>query len=176
MRALSPVGIAIGLFMCVLAGDRSSAAGVGTVFHSAAGRFSVSAATAPDKQEQTFKSKAGTVTTHFFVFPSGRQVRMVSYSDQPSLRGTSAGTSRFLDGTREGVVTSVSGTLIKEKKLSHQSHPGRELWVEAKGGILMVLRSYVVGKRVYGVLVRAPKEEFREQEAMSFLNSFTLTR
>jgi len=176
MRLIALSGTAAGVLMTVCCSIPGRTAGPPTVFRSASGQFSVQASTTPTEQHYTVPNGSGKVTTHLFVFQSGRQSRVASFSDYITSSNKGIRPEVMLDGFRAGVVTSTRGKLLQEKKIAYRTYPGRELRIETGQGGLMVLRGYVVGRRMYSVLGGAMKREFSEREVASFLDSFTLTK
>ncbi|MDI6790005.1 MAG: hypothetical protein QME44_04875 [Thermodesulfobacteriota bacterium] len=68
-----------------------------------------------------------------------------------------------MDGSRNGAVSNVNGKLIMELKISLDGNPGREIVIDAKAGngqdVTVIACAYLVGNRMYQVLIGAPKAE-----------------
>ncbi len=84
-----------------------------------------------------------------------------------------------LDRVRDGMVERVQGKLVRDKKITlEDKHPGRDLEAEttqpAKGR--MRARLFLVGSRLYQVIVAGSKEWTESEEADRVLDSFRLTK
>ena len=62
---------------------------------------------------------------------------------------------KYLDGTRDGIVQALNGTVVSESKLSLDGHPGRELTMSlsAQNGTAVMSRTrfYLVGKSMFSL-------------------------
>ena len=62
---------------------------------------------------------------------------------------------KYLDGTRDGILKSLKGTLVSESKLSLDGHPGRELSMSltAENGTVVLSRTrfYLVGNTMFSL-------------------------
>lgn len=62
---------------------------------------------------------------------------------------------KYLDGTRDGILQSLKGTLVSESKLSLDGHPGRELSMSltAENGTVVLSRTrfYLVGTSMFSL-------------------------
>jgi hypothetical protein len=93
-----------------------------TEFSSAEGRFSIlmpTKATAGISDAQTGSIK---VTAHHFTALSQSIDVMCGYYDFPS---APSDPEKVFNGTREGSIRNVHGTLLTEKKLAKDGYPGR---------------------------------------------------
>jgi hypothetical protein len=84
-----------------------------------------------------------------------------------------------LDRVRDGMVDRVKGKLVRDKKFTlEDKHPGRDVEAEttqpAKGR--MRARLFLVGSRLYQVIVAGSKEWTESKEADRVLDSFRLTK
>jgi hypothetical protein len=85
----------------------------------------------------------------------------------------------MLDASRDGSVAKVSGKLIREGKLTLMGNPGRELVIETgsqTGPEIRRLqgRLFIVGNRMYQIMVVAPKDQKSRPEPGAFLQSLKL--
>ena len=76
-----------------------------------------------------------------------------------------------------GAVANVDGKLLNERRVTLQGHPGREMWVKAESNGeqgRVHARIYLVGRRLYQMLVAGSEAQFSESDAEYFLDSFQL--
>ena len=61
----------------------------------------------------------------------------------------------YLDGTLDGVIRTVKGTVVSQRKISLNEHPGREVEISitAANGIVVLARTriYLVGKNLFSL-------------------------
>jgi hypothetical protein len=104
----------------------------------------------------------------------------IGVADLPIPDGeTAAQIQDRLDGARDGAVRNINGTLTSSSSitLGKQKYPGREFHAtitKPKVGQVRA-RVYLVGKRVYQVIVMGTNEYATSKEATAFLDSFRLT-
>ena len=62
---------------------------------------------------------------------------------------------KYLDGTRDGIVQALNGTVVSESKLSLDGHPGRELTMSLSGqngtAVMSRTRFYLVGTSMFSL-------------------------
>lgn len=148
----------------------------GKVFVSKPGRFSVVGSGTPQEQKQSVETTAGPVPVTMYLFHTKTSTQFASYADYPPGSIQAVTTTSALDGARDGFVRNVRGTLLNEREITYHKHPGREFRVAAPGGLLMLARVYLVGSRLYQLVVVARKDQFAEEEARKFLQSFALVK
>jgi hypothetical protein len=88
-----------------------------------------------------------------------------------------AQTQNRLDGARDGAVRNINGTLVKDTKIKLAGkEPGREIEANLpqNKGIIRA-RFYIVGSRMYQVMVVGTKSFAGSADATKFLDSFALT-
>lgn len=121
-----------------------------TEFSSAEGRFSIlmpAKATAGTSDAQTGSIK---VTAHHFTALSQSIDVMCGYYDFPS---APSDPEKAFDGTREGSIRNVHGTLLTEKKLAKDGYPGRRFRSTGTGNIFLDEEMFLVGQRFYLITV-----------------------
>lgn len=146
---------------------------------SAEGRFRVAA---PVALEETIESVAmpdgSSLALHNFIGEQNNRAYFVAYNDYPAEIIEQNDPQTLLDGTRNGSVQSMNGTLISESQITLNGYPGRELIAEAPledGNILAVkARIFIVENRLYQLFVAAPQAEISSADVDAFLNSFEL--
>ncbi len=146
-------------------------------FTSGAGGFTISM---PDEQKSDvlpMNTPVGVIDLHLFTVDLDDSAYIVGYSDYPESLVRNSSADVMLDGARDGAVANVGGKLLNERRLTLQGYPGRELWIEAEAGGqpgLVQARIYLVGRRLYQVLVAGSTTQFSESDAEFFLDSFEL--
>lgn len=139
------------------------------------GRFSVLMPGNPDTQTEQVNTSAGAVDLHVFTSALGNSGYIVGYGDYPASLIQTSSPASFLDGIRDGAVSSPKGKLTSERVLSSDNNPGRELKIESPDGKHIIFgRYYLVGNRLYQALAINPKEQAFGADATKFLDSFKL--
>ena len=160
------------LFLFVLAGCKPVP---WTEFKSADGNFSVLLPGTPTADVQTINTKSGPIEIHFFTLSTKNAVYSVSYSDYPASLFDTTPIKSILDGARDGAVKNSQGRLIDEADIALGTYPGRALNVESSGGTnVMKAHLYMVGHRLYQVIVVTGKRGASSPDLTKFLDSFQL--
>jgi len=129
----------------------------------------------PSKPKESSQKVAGVALTAYAV--EGKDgAYVVGVADLPIPAGeTDKMIQDRLDGARDGAVKNVGGKLQDSKAITlDKKYPGREVSAtiaQPKEGILRA-RVYLVGSRLYQVLVIGTKEHATSKEADAFLESF----
>lgn len=143
------------------------------------GRFALMMPEFPEYDVQEVLTPVGPLDLHIFSVSSEDSVFMAAYNDYPEFVVSSSDVGKMLDGARDGAVSNVDGTLLSENQIRLQGYPGRELWIEAdvdgEEGLARA-RIFLVGRRMYQILVAGPKRQFPSQDAERCLNSFLLVQ
>jgi WD40 repeat protein len=124
-------------------------------FTSAEGRFRVLMPGEPVKQDQVAPTPAGPITVHMFMDENkaANYSFTVGYNDIPPFapRGND---DTMLDGVRTGALASFPGArLVGEQRIKLGSHPGRDLTIDLAAKGMVRQRIYLVGNRLYQLLV-----------------------
>ena len=144
-------------------------------FVSKAGKFSINLPAKPT--EKTTKVKVGDrdVDLHVFSISSQKdRAYVVTYSDYPKDK-IGEDKDKFLAGVVERNVALLKGKVAAEEKvaLGKAKHPGREVRVDLPDKKqLYRARVYVVGDRVYQIVVLGPEELVKGKEIDEYLASF----
>ena len=94
---------------------------------------------------------------------------MVAFADIP-VDGRKAG--EVLDGARDNALKRPGRTLLAERSLSLGSNPGRELEIAAPNELLLRVRVFLVGARLYQVAVTTRDKNVLATDGAKFLESF----
>jgi hypothetical protein len=148
-------------------------------FTSEEGGFSVASPLPLEESSQSIDTTLGPIEVHFFMAEEGSRAYMVGYSDYPQDFVDQSDPEAMLDGARDGAVGNINGKLVSEiKVLLEDRYPGREIVVTAmvdndQEGTLKE-RMFLVGNRLYQIMVIAPSGEMSVQEMNEFINSLEL--
>jgi hypothetical protein len=78
-------------------------------------------------------------------------------------------------GGGDGALKNARAKLIDEREIELDSHAGRELHFQTEDGRLTgKARLFLVGDRLYQVLMATPDKEFNAEKADAFLKGFKL--
>jgi hypothetical protein len=160
--------------VAVLAAAQVSAQGF-KAFTSPPGRFTINGPGTPQEKSSDVKTAAGTVKLHQFVFTSGARAFIASYTDYPS-SPPKGGEAKMLKSAEDGFVRNVQGTVTRAKAIKLGAHPGREFDLKTANNLEMSARIYLVGPRLYQVVVGSPVGQHGPTETKAFLDSFRLTK
>jgi hypothetical protein len=159
-------------------GDRKTAssqrAAELTTFQSAEGRFSILMPGTPQKQNL---SVSGISTTAYAIEEKDGGY-VVVFADLPiPARESAQQTQQRLDGARDGMLRNINAQLTSETPLLLAGkYPGREINADLpeQQGILRS-RIYIVGQRLYQVMVVGKATWARSSLASQFLDSLAVT-
>lgn len=147
-------------------------------FKSETGRFSIMAPYALEETTQSVDTEAGTIEIHMFVADRGQESWLVGYSDYPEEIVQAADPQLILEGAGNGAAANVDGELVSIAQTSLNDYPGRKVTIsaQAQNGQDMVVQGhmFLVGNRLYQILVVVPKGQESRQEIADFLQSFQL--
>lgn len=144
-------------------------------FKSPQGEFSILIPGTPTKQTRSVETPSGPLEAHMFLAEQGDVAYMVAYSDYPTMVIRDRSSKLILDGARDGAVANAHGTLVRESVVSLNGNHGRELEIEPAGGkVTIQARIFLVGHRLYQVMVLTPKGTDFTEDVRKFLDSFTL--
>jgi hypothetical protein len=132
----------------------------------------------PGKPKERTENLGGTKLT-MYVIEQRNGAYMVGGVDLPIGEGESEEMiQERLNGSRDGALKNVGGTLISEKKITLSGkYPGREFSAKIpnKNGEIRT-KIFVVGRRLYQMVVVGTPSWANSADATKFLNSFELTK
>jgi hypothetical protein len=148
------------------------------LFVSPEGRFAVRFPSVPAATKHTLNTPAGPVALlGFTVTDKAKSMGYaVLYSDIPLKPGQAVDPDRMLGAGVFALADRPENRLVEDRLISLDGNPGREVVVEQSEQVLVKARIYVVGQRLYQVIVIAPKAKGFPPEAAAFLDSFRLLR
>lgn len=168
IRLLSVLCVALAIGATAAAEDKPMK------FQSKEGKFAIQFPGKPTESKQKQKTVVGDVDVYLFAIVQKDRAFLATYADYP--RGTIAkqGLQDSLDKARDGNIKGVKGKLVSEKKITlKKKDDGREALIALpdKNGAYRV-RIYLVGDRLYQVLVAGPDDFAKGKDATAFLDSF----
>jgi hypothetical protein len=132
----------------------------------------------PERRKIRTKSASGVeLEQHSFVVGIKTTAYLISYQDDANLVNAGARViARALDNARDVTVAILKGKLKAEKSIKFAGYPGREIQIETPKLGIYRARVYVVGKRLYQVVVLGPEKFALSRESSRYLDSFKLTK
>jgi hypothetical protein len=142
-------------------------------FVSTEGKFRVQMPGTPMQKRQ----RIGPVSLVMYTLENRDGAYMAGYCDVPiPFNEPEWQTQRRLDGAREGAIRNVNGGLLKENRIRlHGRDPGREIEANVPGKGIIRARFYVVGRRMYQMMVIGTPAFARSADATRFLDSLSRT-
>ena len=173
------IGLSIlaGAFCVELIRHVSSSTPAVSEFRSKEGGFTVLSPVALKESLQAMESPAlGHLVGHLFSGRHGSVEYTVAYIDYPEQVVAETDPQTVLDNSRTGTVANVNGRLVLEKIVSLGEFPGREIVFDAKRGdgreVTAFARIFLVNRRLYEVMIVAPKGVVSSSEMVAYLDSF----
>jgi hypothetical protein len=155
-------------------------------FESAEGGFTVALPGKPGLTVHTVEALAGPLANHVHGLDIGVAVFAVTYTDMPFPvpAGDKEAINRAFDAGKARALAGAGGQLISEESISLEGYMGRAVFYRDRDGALTHNRSYIVGNRLYQVMVvsddyrQSPAEDRRFFKDLidRFFASFKLTR
>ena len=146
-------------------------------FVSKDGKFTVAL---PDKPtDKSIKSKFGDADIAIRLFSVNQKDKgrafVVSYTDYPKA-AIGADADKFVAGRVDANVSPLKGKVLSNDKitLGKAKHPGREVRVELADKKQYRARVFLVGERVYQVVLLGPDEFVKSKEADDYFASFAV--
>lgn len=159
--------------MVVVAGLASlAAADEWKPYTSTAGRYSASFPGTPKEVTQRMETEIGGIDATIASLESNNAFFAIAYNDYPREKMGNLTPDQLLDNARKGAVDKVKGKLVSEKKVTASGYPGRELQIEAPGGLHITEHVYLVKTRLYQILVVTPSAGANSDDVKKFLDSF----
>lgn len=163
-------GLALVLTICVCAADAPPD------YTSKSGKFS---ARFPGKPKEQSLS-AGGASGQAIVLEAKDASYSVTYVDLPASAADALKTPELADtilqATRDAAVAQMKGKLLDDEKVKLDGHVGRAIKVELPDKKVMRNRIYLVGPRIYQVMVLGTKEFVASDDSEKFLKSFKLMK
>jgi hypothetical protein len=155
-------------------------------FESAEGGFAVAFPGKPGLTTHTVEALAGPLANYIHGLDIGVAVFAVTYTDMPfTVRpGDKESINRAFDAGNARALSGAGGQLISQEAISLEGYMGRAVSYRDRDGALTHNRSYIVGNRLYQVMIvsddyrQSPAEDRRFFKGLidRFFASFKLTR
>jgi hypothetical protein len=143
-----------------------------------AGRFAITAPVELKEQTKSVDGEEGKkIELHVFQGEKDGKAYFVVYSDRATDTAKQEDIEKLLDGARDGLIGGMKGKVTNETKIAMAGNAGRELDVDAKFNEIdskVKARLYMVGKRLYQIMIVTPVGKGTPEEMVEFLNSFKL--
>jgi hypothetical protein len=134
----------------------------------------------PKIQDQMFPTPVGPVPTKIAMSVDwSGSARMVMYADYPAAMVHAGNQDAVLEGFCQGWAPGAQVTIVTKVPVSVQGHPGREINFESLAGSKAGkakgrTRVFLVGHRLYQVLIAGPPGRMTPDAMAGFLDSFVL--
>ncbi len=144
------------------------------------GRYRVQFTGKPTIQEKTVQTPVGPVITRIAISEDwSRTARMVMYADYPPHLIHAGNRDGGLDGACQGMVSEAQLVTLSKVPITLNGHPGREVTFDSQPGrpggkVVGRARLYLVGNRLYQVLIAGPDGRVPPETIESYFNSFSL--
>lgn len=145
-------------------------------FVSDEGRFAVRFPSEPKFSKTTKKTDVGVIDVNNYMAEIGGSAYAASYTDYPESIIDLSDPEAILDGAAKGQADAVGGTLVESTRVEIDGHPGRatEVDVSEAKGVVWRSNTYLVGERLYQVVVVQPAAADDRDRARRFFDSFML--
>lgn len=156
------------LFALLLAGCSNS-------YNPAAEPFKATFPGTPKKIKRTLTQNGMTLKIDYTGYEVENGVYAVTYCDYPAGHVKNLGADNVLTGARNGAAASVGGMITSHKTISLGQHKGQEVKItDAAKGMETRNRMYLVGDRMYQVMVVRKGGSTDDAKAEEFFDSFEL--
>jgi hypothetical protein len=140
-------------------------------FTSDDGRFSVLMPEAPEDKAETVQSEHGPYTTHLFIVRDTTSVYLIGWVDyDPSFNFNR---QSEMDANRDNFVKGIQAKLVSTRSLTIDGYPALEFTAETADRIFKS-RVYMVGRRLYQIVIGSPKDLDDSANLNRFFNSFKI--
>jgi hypothetical protein len=146
-------------------------------YTSSDGSFEVLLPSTPQTMTQSMPLESWSLDLHVLIAQDATEEYMVVYSDYPDgFIERLSNRDALLEGVQQGFVQGMEATVLSDRALSLERYPGREIRYSTERGVTGIARFYLVGKRLYQVVVRNGEggSQNLTQSAQQFLDSFEL--
>jgi hypothetical protein len=145
-------------------------------FTSKDGGFVVTMPGDPKEEKKNRRTASGPGELILYVVERKKEetVYVAGYCELPESVIKNTPLDKRLDYARRRVLSDLKGKLLKNKKITLGSHPGRELQIAIEGGGLVRQRLFAVKDKLYQLLVVGPKAKALSKDSDRFMDSFKL--
>jgi hypothetical protein len=171
---LPALGLILSLLMIAGAKPRKDA--VWKEFTSKDGGFVVTMPGTPKEDKKNRRTASGPVELVLYIVERKQEetVFVAGYCELPEAVVKGATADKRMEYARRRVLADIKGKLLKEKKITLGTHPGRELHIGIEGGGVVRQRLFAVKDKLYQLLVVGPKAKALSKDSDRFMDSFKL--
>jgi hypothetical protein len=148
------------------------------LYTSVEGKFTIMAPGTMVKSQQQVQTEAGAVTLYMFLYEkSDSEAYIASYADYDSQLTELVDPNDVLDGSRDGAVGNMGGTLTSETRITANGFPGRDLVISAtvEGRTVSArMRIFLVKNRLYQIMGLEEGANGVSAAIVAYLDSFKL--
>lgn len=147
-----------------------------TQFTSVEGKFAVQLPSAPQKQQETADTPMGPMQINLFTAASENGVYVVGYADAEFLAKLPADNAevvtQVLQGTGNGLATSLKGTIAEQSELQTSGYTGRQFKLTLPDDMRATVRVFLVKGRIYQMILLHHQSKSGAAEFGLFFPSF----
>lgn len=126
------------------------------------------------EEKQAVNTQLGPIEYVSYSAKAKHQEFTIAYSDYPDSFVTATDPKVLLDGSRDGAVRNIQGTLLSETIIDMNGRPGRELRIEGPQKIILKSRIYLVGKRLYQIMAVSQPDHSFDKKIDEVFSSFKI--
>lgn len=159
---------------------RHSDKGSDNEFVDKSGGFAVEFPSEPERMTQNVPTEVGDIEMVYYqsMSSSGEVVYMVSYNDYPAELVKKGDPDNMLEEGKNGALGTITNAkVISSKKIKYDDNPGIEFYAtgDSQGyGVAVKARMYLVGNRLYQVMILGLEGAADEDAMDDFLDTFRL--
>jgi hypothetical protein len=127
-----------------------------------------------EETKQVVNTPLGPINIYFFEAKAKHHVFTVAFSDYPPSFIETNDTKTLLDGSRDGAVRNIQGQLLSETFIDFKGHSGRELRILGPQKIILKMRIYLVGNRLYQIMTVAEPDYVYDKIINTVFDSFKI--
>ena len=136
------------------------------------GKFTVAMPGKTTEKKQNVKTATGQLTVVMLIADGRKDSNfVVSYTDYAEADLNQGAITKRLDRARDGAVSSAGGKVKEERDIKLKKHPGRHVIIEKDGDVIVQMRLFAVGRRLYQVMALG---DAPAKDVEIFLSSFDL--
>jgi hypothetical protein len=170
--------LVLGLFICGLASGCAEQPSEPVLFESRAGGFSILVPASLQEKTQDVESGFSKMTVHAFIGGTDLLRFFISYLDYDEEVLTELKADEILRQAQAQLVSSPDAVVLSEAEITLNGYPGREITFdtgeESNPELSVKARIFLVGPRLYQIMVMIPKGDVGTVSNNAFLESFSL--
>ncbi len=142
------------------------------------GGFRVLFPSSPQTMTQSIPLESWNLELYVLMAEDATGEYMVVYSDYPDgFIERLSNREALLEGVQQGFIQGMDATMLSDRDLSLGQYPGREIRYSTQEGVTGIARFYLVGKRLYQLVVRdgEGERESLTRRDRQFFDSFDLS-